>query len=968
MKRTKWLMAMIGTTTLVVGGCGSGDKPAMHPAATLRATTIPAGAPAVRPQAGAAAADYSGERYRMVEADDEIVSVLNNGAVVIVKRVAGSPVVSVRGYVRTGGVYEGKWLGGGLSHLLEHLVAGGSNSRRTEAESRSLLQAIGNNSNAYTSTNHTAYFINTTPANMEKAADLVTGWMLHALITPDEFAREHQVVQRELEMGRGEPTRQFYYMTEQNRYQVSPARVPVIGYVEVIQGLSRDDVYAYYKQAYQANNMVFSVAGDLPPEQMLRAIRKNLADAAPGREFDRTIPAEPAVLTPRTLVATAPKIGEAKVNLAYPTVRLDSADLYALDLLAAVLGEGEASPLVREVRDKQLASAVASYSSTPEYVDGSFAVTLECTTEKLDAAIEAVQLVLDRAKREPLDDAAIARARTQMRVGYLREMQQTENIASHLASDFLTTRDVHFTEKYLDRIAQVTAADMQAVARKYLDNHKLIKTVMLPAEAVAKGLPGAVDLLRVAGRQAATLQANDDVHRSVLDNGTILLVRRVPSSPLIAVRMYALGGLTAESEQNNGVSNLAMKMLPRGTSFRSAQQIAESLDAMGATIETSCGNNSWFWNASVLKEDFVKGMELYADLVNNPSFDKSELDTMRKRVLATISAQDSDWSGQAMRYFRKQFYPAGSPYRMQTIGDAEVVARMQSDDLKAWYAKSVLNGRRVLAIYGDVDPELAQQTAARLLGGGAKVASELAEPKYPAALQVADLRPQATVLRVDVQKTQQPLAGVMIGYESNSVIGDPANAPLDVADTMASGWGYPTGYLHETLRGEGLVYVVAAQNWPGRSMDTSGSFFVYADCAPDKVNEVVDKILLNIARLQGSEADIQVDWFGRAKQLLLTDEAMANETVAEQATTSALDELWGLGFDFHKTFPARVNAVTLPQVQAISRQRLRRCVVTVCTPAPELVKVDTGVRVYQSFPAVTLTPKGVSHDMPVSGK
>src|SRR5437016_5882271 len=80
-------------------------------------------------------AGYGQEQYRLVNERDEIVSVLRNGMTVITKRVA-SPVSSVRGYVMTGGVYEGKWLGGGLSHLLEHLVAGGSSHGRSEAQNR----------------------------------------------------------------------------------------------------------------------------------------------------------------------------------------------------------------------------------------------------------------------------------------------------------------------------------------------------------------------------------------------------------------------------------------------------------------------------------------------------------------------------------------------------------------------------------------------------------------------------------------------------------------------------------------------------------------------------------------------------------------------------------------------------------------------------------------------------------------
>src|SRR5688572_23987956 len=115
-----------------------------------------------------AAKSYGVENNRFVNQSDEVVSVLKNGAVVIAKRMP-SPVVAVRGYVYTGGVYEGQWLGGGLSHLLEHLVAGGSSRKRTEAQNRDLLQRIGNNSNAYTTDDHTAYYVNTTTEHLDEA-------------------------------------------------------------------------------------------------------------------------------------------------------------------------------------------------------------------------------------------------------------------------------------------------------------------------------------------------------------------------------------------------------------------------------------------------------------------------------------------------------------------------------------------------------------------------------------------------------------------------------------------------------------------------------------------------------------------------------------------------------------------------------------------------------------------------------
>jgi predicted Zn-dependent peptidase len=137
---------------------------------------------------------------------------------------------------------------------------------------------------------------------------------------------------------------------------------------------------------------------------------------------------------------------------------------------------------------------------------------------------------------------------------------------------------------------------------------------------------------------------------------------------------------------------------------------------------------------------------------------------------------------------------------------------------------------------------------------------------------------------------------------------------------------------------------------------------IYAGCDPRNVNEVVDVILENIARCQGSDAEMNADWFNRSKLLINTGEAMQNETPAQQATTAALDELYGLGYDYHDKFSQRIDAVTLDQVRSVARARLRDAIVTVSTPAPELVEKKTGVREYNTFPPVDLTPRGVQHD------
>jgi predicted Zn-dependent peptidase len=133
------------------------------------------------------------------------------------------------------------------------------------------------------------------------------------------------------------------------------------------------------------------------------------------------------------------------------------------------------------------------------------------------------------------------------------------------------------------------------------------------------------------------------------------------------------------------------------------------------------------------------------------------------------------------------------------------------------------------------------------------------------------------------------------------------------------------------------------------------------------VNEVVDLILENMARLQGSPEDIQADWFERSKQLIITADALENETPDAQASTAALDELYGLGYGWHGGFADRINAVKLDQVQNEAHTGLSKCVVTICTPAPELLNEKPGTREYKSFPRVDLTPRGVQHDMGSGG-
>jgi zinc protease len=339
--------------------------------------------------------------------------------------------------------------------------------------------------------------------------------------------------------------------------------------------------------------------------------------------------------------------------------------------------------------------------------------------------------VVADARAHGVDEDRLKRAKTELKMARLKQMQTSQDVAASLATDYLSTGDPHFSDRYVERIEKVTAAQVQAVAEKYLDPSRLMTTVLLPEEAVgAAGLPKAVDLIRPAVEPGNSLSpqptetpANPGaVQRFVLDNGTILLLKRFTTTPLVTVRMYSLGGVTDEDAATNGLGNLTMSMLPRGAGAKSAEQIAEFFDSIGGGISTTCGNNSFVWSMECSKEDLSSALATYADIVFHPNFPPDQTAEMKQRLLAAISGQDAEWHSRASRFFRKEFYgPSGSPYQFLPIGTAENVQKFTVEQMKDWYAQKVLGAPRVLTIFGNVDADQAKQMAQSFLGGGNKV-------------------------------------------------------------------------------------------------------------------------------------------------------------------------------------------------------------------------------------------------------
>jgi len=857
-------------------------------------------------------------------AEGERIERLPNGLQVIVRERHVGGVAAFRIYIGAGSLNEGEYAGAGISHLLEHVVSGGSTPTRSEDQIRAALEAIGARTNAHTSKQFVCYHGEAGADRIGELIPIVADYVMNARIEQAEFDREFEVVQRELERAEADPDHVLWRLADENFFLEHPARHPVIGYLDVLRNLTRDDLAAFCRRTVRPDNAVVVAVGDFDADAVLRQIRAVFGDW-PRR-------AAPSVVLPPRLPQTAPRFAEQPMDVAsvrmlleFPTVPLTHPDLYPLDILAFVLGEGRSSRLVADLRERQgLVQAIACFSYTPAGYDGGrFSVLLQAEPPKAEAARAAVLDHLVRVAREGITAEELAAAKRQKISEHAFTLQTCGTIASDLGTSALLVGDPHFSDRYVRNIQAVTRDEVKRVAAEYLRPETLCETAVRPTAEPAAGEAGA--------QPAPARTERPEIISRVLENGVRLLVCPVKDHPTVSIQMVVRGGLSIETEKNAGISHFMSRMLLKGTSRRSASRIAETLDAMGAEMDAASGRNTIYLSARCLAGDFERTFDLAAECLLEPTFPPQEVQHVRAQVLADLVQLEDTPHGEAALFFQRCFFP-DSPYRFPVQGSAEVVSRLGREDLEAWHKRLVVGSNLVVAVFGGVDLMAAAHHAARAL------------ERLPAGRDLrfpADVPPREVQGReVYIKPSAKGAAVVYVAYPGMDVYNVRDRFPMEVLDTVLSGYEMPAGWLHEALRGRGLVYEVHAYSLWGL---LPGYFAAYAVCRPEKAPEVVrviESAMARAAKEQFTEAQL-----APARAKIVTAKELGRETVEGWALEAALDEALGLGCGFAREEIERVRAVTPEEVHRVAQEYLRAPVVVIVTSDPKAAEaVRTGER------------------------
>jgi len=836
-----------------------------------------------------------------------VKKVLDNGLVILCQENHAAPVAVVQAFVRAGSIFEAEYMGAGISHFCEHLVSGGSTKTRPETKTTKLLDELGGANNAYTSTDRTTYFIRTTKDKFDVACQLIADWMQNAALTQEEFDRERKVIQREIEKGKVEPSRVLWKLAQKTKLSFHPARHPVIGYTELFQKLTREDVVKYYRRMYTPGNMVIVAVGDFDAARAAARIGELFKNATQGGRVTTLPPEDPAQQGTRRAVIEM-DVKSAYMLMSFRTIPLAHQDLYPLDVMAYILTRGRSSRLVQRVREREvLADSVLSWSHTPWFGTGSFDVRMVLKPGNIAEAQTAVLAELDRLKTEKVTHEELARAKKQNVANDVFGRQTIEQQAAELGGNYLATGNPFYDELYLRRLRAVTADQIQDVARKYLTRENMTVVMIRPTK-------------KTQARSAARPLGPSKVDKLVLPNGLRLLIKRNPNVPLVTIQGYFLAGVLQENEQTAGTSRLLGKLFTRGTKTRTALDISRTLDNMAGSLTGGSGNNTVFLRAAALTEDFDKMMELYADCLLNPVFPEAELDKIKTLALHAIARQQDSWHNDAHNLMRETLFKV-SPYRLNPLGTPQSVKAVTRDALVAFHRRTCVGRNGVIAVFGDLDVQRAKALLTRLF-------KDLPAGKGPLEVAAPKDKPLEKD-RLATRNSKKPgTAVVYAAYPTCSMDQVKDRDALLVLDGVMSGVGWPGGWLHEELRGKGLVYVVHAYNFHG--LRSPGYMGIYALTRPEKVDEAVSILDRNIARARRER--VPTDEFERAKKMAITVELLGRQTNQSLATTAALDELYGLGYDFSDSFAERMRAVTREEVLRVAKKYLNRRVLVITRP------------------------------------
>ncbi len=810
------------------------------------------------------------------------VETLSNGLTLILDPDPTAPVVSVQIWVATGSMHEDAHLGAGISHFLEHMVFKGT--RDYDADTLAdTVQAAGGHWNAYTSFDRTVYYIDGPSASLPVFLKTLTGLVFYPTLPESEFEKEKDVIRREIDMGLDDPDNAASRLLFSTVFTLDPRRHPVIGHRHLFDAIRYEDLVGYHRARYTSDRCFVVISGDFDPEEARKMATELTLECHPGGGREPLVVMDAPQLGPRRARETF-AVPTSRISVAWKTPALDHPDAPAFDVLAGILGRGRSSRLHRVLREeKELALEISAFSWTGPGREGLLAASADAEPAKRDALVDAILLEVATVVASELDDD-LAKAKRQIAASQFRSLTTASGRAADLASNWHEARDLDFTRRYLAAIQAVTSADIRRVAATLTDE-RLTLTILDPLDAPAPT------------RIAKSSLTREEIQVHTLPNGLVLALIPDHRVPLVHFQAAVRGGLPSETPEMNGLNQLLASTLSKGTLTRTAQEIAVTLESLGASISANTGNNAILIQAAGLAPDIASIADVFAEVIISPALPSDAIGREKASQLASLEEALQDPLHTAFRELRHAVF-SGTGYGLDALGSPGSLPALDRLELSAHHSRHFNAANITLAIAGDFDP-------ATVLSLLTDKFSHL--PKGERWTAPASELAGGFDLIHHLPKKQAVLT---IGYPGTTVSGADRHA-LAMIQEYASDMAGP---LFTRIREElGLAYQVGATQFLGYD---SGLFTFYVATSPEQAGLARHELLEEIGKI--AALGIPEEAFDRVRSTVLSGLAIQQQSPSSIARHVTLDLLFGHPADQHRRLAAAYEALTCENVREVA--------------------------------------------------
>jgi zinc protease len=839
--------------------------------------------------------------------------VLDNGLTVIVHEDRKTPIVALNLWYHVGSKNEkpGKT---GFAHLFEHLMFGGS--EHLPGSYIESMERIGaTDLNGTTSEDRTNYFENVPSSALDYALFAESDRMgyFYNTISQEILDLQRGVVQNEKRQGDNQPYAVVEDLVVGSTYPAEhPYAHTVIGSMEDLDSATVEDVRNWFKTYYTPSNAVLVLAGDINAAEAYDKAKRYFSEIAPG----------PPVSHQRAWVAkmrgehretVQDRVPQSRIYKVWNTPGYGTESADYLRFTASMLSSGKNSRLYKRlVYDEQIATQVSAYLDERE-VGSQFVVV---ATARQDADLRKVEKAIneemDRFLQDGPTERELTRVKAQAYAGFVRGVERIGGFGGK--SDILATNQTysgspHAYKQRLQRLEVAAAPNIRDAAREWLSDGVYVLEVT-PFSAAKQPVAPVVDRSELPELGTPHELKLPVLQEAVLSNGLRILLAERHEIPVVNFWLDVNAGFAADQFVHAGTARLASSLLTGGTARRTALEISDELQMLGAQLTSGCNLDMSTVYISALKATLDDALDIFADAVLNPEFPEADFLRQKQLQLAAITNEKVTPLQMALRALPPILFGANHAYGVPLTGSGteESVGHMTREDMVRFHNTWFKPNNSTLIIVGDTTLAEMQPKLEALFSGWT---SATVPPKTLTAVP----RPaKPTIYLVDKPGAEHSvvIAGTLappptvedeIPLETmNNVFGGTFGARLNMNLREDKHWSYGAG---------SVLYGARAQR----------PFLAYASVQGDKTADSIAEILSELSGMLGAKP-VTEEELDKTKQQQIFELPGAHETM--NAVGGLLSDLlqYGLPLNFYDTYVSRVAALDVAGIEAAAQTLL----------------------------------------------